>query len=415
MLFDYLVNLIESTLFAWFFSMFSDEYEHIKRNTAVFLLISFIFKCSITMLPGSETIGSILLQLMCFIYLSIIAPKQYFRNAVIALIPYTLFGITNILFNFLSSWIADTSHLLLFTSSYYYVHATLAVQILHFIGLFLLQKSLIKSKYISLENIDYILFFSLIICLQFAMIIAGSEFFPKSFFKWENGIIFFPLTAALFIITFIFRSVTIKENLIAEQRLTNQILQGQVDAAEYFRETEVRIRKMLHDLKHLTPMLETIEENSDLAKEYRATADELFLPLHTPSKIFNSLMYQFMIQASKHEIKVQSNLNLSKEIQMNQYDLILLLSNILDNAVVHCGADKKIYIEVSDQDNHLKIHVKNTINISEDSADKRNKTHDLTHGYGILTIKQITEKYSGLCQLNVYKDQFVINVIIPYM
>lgn len=102
-------------------------------------------------------------------------------------------------------------------------------------------------------------------------------------------------------------------------------------------------------------------------------------------------------------------------------DLASLLGNVLDNAIeavakIPRPEDREIRCRLEQNDNHLYIIVHNTV--AEDIAIVNNhiattKAHKELHGYGLISIKNIVQKYGGKHQLKCINKIFTIKIILP--
>ena len=112
--------------------------------------------------------------------------------------------------------------------------------------------------------------------------------------------------------------------------------------------------------------------------------------------------------------------NLSFEY-MESVDFSALLNNMLDNAIeAGMNADiKKIEVYVCKQKGFDSIMIKNAINESvlEKNPKLLSSKKESGHGFGVLQIKKVVEKYNGM--IDIYEEDkegyknFVINVVCP--
>jgi sensor histidine kinase YesM len=108
-------------------------------------------------------------------------------------------------------------------------------------------------------------------------------------------------------------------------------------------------------------------------------------------------------------------MNLSSEIIMEDSDLYLLLSNLIDNAITHIGIEKKIRIIIRDVLDTIMIQVRNSVDGTVISKDGTFLYMDRSeeHGYGLTTIKLLTDKYDGEFIIEQDGQEAVCSVFIP--
>ena len=92
-------------------------------------------------------------------------------------------------------------------------------------------------------------------------------------------------------------------------------------------------------------------------------------------------------------------------------DMYLMMSNLLDNAMEHIGQKKQILLEIQDQGSMLMIRITNSADA--DTSFSENSQKDAEHGYGLKTIKRIVEKYDGTAEFRKEEDCYIAAVLLP--
>jgi len=101
---------------------------------------------------------------------------------------------------------------------------------------------------------------------------------------------------------------------------------------------------------------------------------------------------------------------------INNTDLCIILSNALDNAIEACRAykgDRKITVFGGYRHGYFILTVKNpTVNrIADDSAlPATTKADKLQHGFGLVNINAVVEKYDGAMRTECKDGQFVLSL-----
>lgn len=183
-------------------------------------------------------------------------------------------------------------------------------------------------------------------------------------------------------------------------------------------ESYKQTRRILHDTKkHYFAIQEFASENKpDQIITYMSDAindlERTYAKYNTGNLVIDSLITNYENIALKHNIKFAVDLNVdSQRIPTSDYDLCIILGNILDNAINACLNSDNMYIflEISTTDNDkFIIHSHNTISlelIKEDSA-------PFEHGYGLINIKNTVENNLGFMTYTL-DDLFSIDILIP--
>lgn len=114
-------------------------------------------------------------------------------------------------------------------------------------------------------------------------------------------------------------------------------------------------------------------------------------------------------------IQFSSEINVSADrIPVSDYDLCVLLGNLLDNCLNACRQNvempNSISIQITTDDYDLfTIHSSNTY---KPLSDQKKEKHSFYHGYGMDNMKNVTEKYHGTFE-TMAKEKFHIYIIIP--
>lgn len=105
--------------------------------------------------------------------------------------------------------------------------------------------------------------------------------------------------------------------------------------------------------------------------------------------------------AKEHSIVVDSEFSIPNQIHFENVDIAVLIGNILDNAIEGCltiPVDRYINLNVHYSSGTLYIKVENNFDgIIQRQGDfiKSRKDDSFDHGFGLLSIQNIVEKYDG--------------------
>lgn len=176
-------------------------------------------------------------------------------------------------------------------------------------------------------------------------------------------------------------------------------------------------------MKHLVRVLrelnelQTSEETIRVLERYEKEVEQDRVPIQTMSSAVNTILNLKREEAIQRGIDITVNANITHEIDMEDSDLYLLLSNLMDNAIEHIGIEKKIRVEIRDVEEMMMIRVANSADI-----DLLNSNHEFyssateeNHGFGVRTIRQIAEKYGGFLTYVQEDHMITATVLIPVM
>jgi hypothetical protein len=183
-------------------------------------------------------------------------------------------------------------------------------------------------------------------------------------------------------------------------------------------------RRFRHDVLNHIMCLENYLDNGDVeqCKKYLSTMTEelnrnrkqLF---HTGNRIADVMLTNILAN-KKEDVKVSVTGNLKENLSIEDYDLVVVISNILKNAVeaVNSQADessKYINLNFIVGKKYLRIEEHNSIDKSQiESAQKLETTKEdkKSHGIGTKNIKRVADKYDGVFKTEVKDNEFAIIV-----
>ena len=139
---------------------------------------------------------------------------------------------------------------------------------------------------------------------------------------------------------------------------------------------------------------------------------------NTGNLIIDSIINSKLQDALEIGIEVEASVILPATIEINSDDMVVILGNLLDNAIEACQrmtSSKYIKLFIKYEEGCLIICIKNTfdqiINKNGENFITRKEDSGL-HGVGIKSVKSTIEKYSGLMEIASQGSEFEVNIII---
>lgn len=213
---------------------------------------------------------------------------------------------------------------------------------------------------------------------------------------------------------------TLEEKQIVEQLLAMQ--------DSYYKELEYQqkeIRSISHDMKSHLRYLNTIlaQNQTARAQEYIKTiyqdVESAHAVAHCGNSVIDAILSNKLQGAEAAGIRLEFDLIIPPQFAINDVDILILLGNLLDNAMEACqrlgseDSDKFIYINARVQKGFLCIQVNNSyngiINLVEDNY-ATVKTEKHFCGIGLSNIERIVNKYHG--KLNITHTETVFSVLV---
>ena len=226
-----------------------------------------------------------------------------------------------------------------------------------------------------------------------------------------------------FIIFSFFRenlNTKIENEKISEQyELNNVKLQSLLEKEQYYEE----LQKYKHDIKNNLLTLLYLYENKEYltAKEYLEKLVGRIENTNTCYQVSEHLIINAIVNDKIRKnchIKFNVNCKCSKNIFIEDLDLNILLSNLLDNAVEYLNThdinNKFIDIKIIEHKSIFIISIKNPTNQSfqYNNDMKTTKKDKINHGYGLSIIKNVVNKYDGNIDFESENNIFHVNILL---
>ncbi len=192
-----------------------------------------------------------------------------------------------------------------------------------------------------------------------------------------------------------------------------EISRYQTMLTQYKSQTNVR-----HDMKnHLISMV-TLAEHEEWGKlkEYllKVYNTDIFgeAEIETGNNIVNAIVNIKRHAAEKSGIKFDCEINISRPLSIDDYDLCVVWGNILDNAVSAASMateEKYVYVQAEIVKRNLVINVKN--GVRKNTLPEKFEVQSF--GTGLMNVRKIVEKENGIMDIEIKDKVFEISVMLP--
>lgn len=212
----------------------------------------------------------------------------------------------------------------------------------------------------------------------------------------------------------------IKIAVLTEQNQKNRIADYQ-DREEIYE----RQRRKMHDYKNQLSTIQTLIKNghtnealSFTQKLTESIAVEMSA-INTNHPVVNAVLNQKYRSMQEKHIAVILKVGDLQEICLEEEDIVILLSNLLDNAIRESEKVLKntgkavIHLKLECEDHKLIFAIRNPVTekveIENDTIKSKRGDH---HGIGLLNVKAVVDKYGGDMVLSCDENEFKAVVIL---
>lgn len=134
--------------------------------------------------------------------------------------------------------------------------------------------------------------------------------------------------------------------------------------------------------------------------------------------VLDALLYHKKNQAEKLQIVWQCEVSLPGVPAINEYDLCVLLGNMLDNAIEECerlpGGRRFIQTDIQAKKGFLILEVKNPTQMKAlGETESSRKAEPGMHGIGLRNIEDTVKEYHGVFHKELEGDVFCLSVLLP--
>lgn len=216
------------------------------------------------------------------------------------------------------------------------------------------------------------------------------------------------LMAANIILFYLIRDFTERAEADRKAGIVREQRNSQLEQYENMERSYHRQKKKVHEFKnHLNCIQGLLQESKEQeALKYISRINNLseqqmnyFTTLNSVADVIINQKYQ---QAQEAGISVVTVLNELKGIPMEDKDLVVLLSNLFNNAIEACDKLKKeqrqIKFKFVQKEERVILSIRNPIRGKlrvVNNKIKTTKENRLEHGIGLCNVEEVVEKYKG--------------------
>ena len=186
-------------------------------------------------------------------------------------------------------------------------------------------------------------------------------------------------------------------------------------------ENRRHIHEFRHELEYLYQCLRRQEYEAGeayLEKKNREIGKQQKEQLWTGSGCIDFLVNKTRVQAGEKGIRFESEVNVL-EIPVEEYDLFMILSNLLENAVEaaqQCEeGERYIRLQIFTVNRMFFLLVENSYEKEPEERDGRfvtSKGDRSAHGWGLENVKETVKRYGGECEIRYGNQVFSLQIIL---
>lgn len=431
----YIFCLVYEILYIMIFILFMDIFFTRKKNELKSILIYGSSLCVINyalsiLLNDYVAIKQIVIILVNMIFVKHIYSKKlkyaFFMTAVYqGILMLVEFGAVVLLYKFFNCDFYTSTEKEAAIVNYLLAYFCL---FLYYVLVLVLKKFFSDKKRIPMNEIDWVRFSVFPLISMFIIVLLLLNY--TEFLNRDLGNILIVIDSGLLFMNImvfgLLNTILEREVQIAEKRL---VLEREKNNVEFYKSIIDNLsnqRKQAHEFKNHISCISSLiskQEFDELALYVNNLQEHIAvegpITIDTNNKLVNAILNDKYQEAKSKSICMLIKANDLSNIKISDLDLVIILSNLLNNAIEACEgcSNKLIKIKFLIEEYQTILSVENTYSkrpISKNGKFVTTKTSNSEeHGIGIENIKTIVEKNRGEYCINVDDNVFQFVILLP--
>lgn len=233
------------------------------------------------------------------------------------------------------------------------------------------------------------------------------------------------MLAINFIVYYLINDIMRREIKLREYAIYREKARSETAMYHSISENLEKQRKRTHEYKNQIAAISALAAGQRFQelKEYVVKIDAALKfnmdAIDTNNVIVNAILNTKYHEAVSKGIVVVLKVNDLSKLNLREEDIVVILSNLLNNALEACvgSEDKVIWVKFVLEGEQIVISVKNSIGnepVVQNGEFITTKVRDTgEHGMGIQNVVETVEKYDGRYVIDYDKEEFQFSILIP--
>jgi sensor histidine kinase YesM len=421
---EFLTTIFEAWLMLFFISNLLDFNSKFKIYIAtiivsIYILISNYFKIPLNI----SLLGLLAFGFYCsFIYSD---KKFYYKIFVVLLFNFLIIIVDALVITVITKSFSISMEYIMQHNYLRFICILLSKTILFFLINIIINKH--KHKNININFQQYLpILFILISCIVIVSTIFAN--YLKNGFEGDYSALIFLLIGYLFIsiltIAILNKSIKNAEDKNKIDFLNNQLQYQELSISEA-KENHDEIRKIWHDINNnLNNIVYLLNENKfeeckSYVKDYLNITNNFYEKINTGNIFIDAIISRKIKECDNYNIIFYYDVTLTETILLNPIDLCIIIENAIINAIDASLKEivdfRKIKIQIKTVNSFIVINVNNFSTIKPTYVNKKlisSKNDKKHHGFGLINVQNIVNKYFGNLELDYKNDMFIFTATL---
>lgn len=359
-----------------------------------------------------------------FIFAVFALKGNILEKLLISIIGYLLFYFVNLPVLYILGFISGTSSSeVANTQDGRRIICLFITKLIYFIIIKMILRLRKKERY-EFENNEWFIIISLFIITLLIGFAMDTVITYRNFSNYIMTAVVILLSALDVIVFQFMRRLSIANQKKAEHKMLEMQIHQQEIEARQLEQQYNKISIFQHDFQNQIECICALIRDKDYQKaiQYAESLSQnscslIYPHIHCSSSVINAVVNEKISIAQEYDIKCTCQIVVSVP-QYLEYDMSILLANLLDNAIDACRNNQeqsRIVLTISEVAAYYRINVKNTITNSVLQKNKELKTHKYDkehHGWGLKSVHKIARIHNGDVDIYEKNDMFIVNVLL---
>lgn len=422
----FITTIIEAICCLLFYDAFSEK-RYKDRGISLFLsLLTIGVFVSAVFALNKYMVAKILVLIVAITLIMTFSKKLVlWKSFVIAMLYYGLIGAIDILFYISYMALIDNFHVP--DSGINWSLATILSKLADFLAVIIIKKHVSKgdSTY-NLKGSEWLRFIvfpvftvGMILAMMSDTQVIGDAHLENVYLLFAIGLVLITVAAFYLICDIVKRERRIREDDLFREKVKNQTEMYRSVYDNY----EVQ-RKRAHEYKNQIMCMEALLQKKEYAElekyitEIGGKLTDADSNINTNNALIDAIINTKYREMEEQGILLVMKFNEMSDLWMDDEDVVVILSNLLNNAIEACEKceEKTVKMKLMKESDDIIISVRNTYNgkiVMKGDEIQTSKNDKAEHGLGIKNVIEAVEKYSGSYSINHDDKEFAFSICIP--
>ena len=422
----FITTIIEAICCLLFYEAFSEK-RYKSRGINLFLgaLTVGVFITAVFTLDNYMVVKLLVLIVAITLIMTLSKKLVLWKSFVIAMLYYGLIGAIDILFYISYMALIDNFHVP--DSGINWSLATILSKLADFLAVIIIKKHVSKgdSTY-NLKGSEWLRFIvfpvftvGMILAMMSDTQVIGDAHLENVYLLFAIGLVLITVAAFYLICDIVKRERRIREDDLFREKVKNQTEMYRSVYDNY----EVQ-RKRAHEYKNQIMCMEALLQKKEYAElekyitEIGGKLTDADSNINTNNTLIDAIINTKYREMEEQGILLVMKFNEMADLWMDDEDVVVILSNLLNNAIEACEKceEKTVKMKLMKESDDIIISVRNTYNgeiVMKGDEIQTSKNDKAEHGLGIKNVIEAVEKYGGSYSINHDDKEFAFSICIP--